>query len=239
MLRECEAQVLQVEGDRPDGEGWFTLDKTCFYPEGGGQPSDRGSYVVVSSSTGGESGTGEIFDVKKDESGVITHYYRGRTPVPGDLLRLYLDWDYCLGLRRYHTALHVLCGVIWREYGVKVTGAQLRSDGARMDFGFPEWRPELKDEIDAKVNAAIATGAAVKIYSLPADEARCIPDLIRTDIDLLPRELTRIRIVEIEGIDLQADGGSHVPTLADVGKVSIVKAKNKGAGFRRLEIEIG
>ena len=123
-------------------------------------------------------------------------------------------------------------------YGVKVTGAQVREGSARMDFGFPEWKTDYRDEIEREVNAAIASGVAVKIYSLPAEEARRIRDLIRTDIDLLPRDLAEIRIVEIEGIDLQADGGAHVQSLSEVGRLSIKKVENKGKGFRRLEVEL-
>lgn len=232
LIFECTATVTAVDDARPDGGCWFVTDRTCFYPEGGGQPSDRGSYMLVSD----YGKCGVVTEVHKIENGDIAHYIDGFVPVVGDELKLTVDKENGMAIRRFHTALHVLCGVIWKEYGVKVTGSQSRGDSARMDFGFPDWKPELKDEIEAKVNDALSTGAPVKIYTLPADEARTIPDLIRTDSDLLPEGLTHIRIVEIVGIDLQADGGPHVSNLKEVGRIRIEKVKNKGAGFRRLEI---
>lgn len=241
-IRECAAKVLET-GALETGEAFFIPDKTCFFSEGGGQPSDAGFF---------KTGEGEEYRVaycKKREDGAILHFFSlplGDTPgeagesavKPGDEVVLLLDWECCHKIRRYHTALHVLCAVIWREFGVKVTGSQSRGDSARMDFGFPDWKPENAPIIESKVNEAISTGAPVKIYSLPAADARKIPDLIRTDADLLPDGLAEIRIVEIEGIDLQADGGPHVASLSEVGNVRIVKVKNKGAGFRRLEITL-
>ncbi len=241
-IRECAAKVLEA-GALENGETFFIPDKTCFFPEGGGQPSDAGFCRT------GDGKEIRVTHCKKRDDGAILHFFDfAKIEAPGEhiegavkageAIALSLDWEYCHKIRRYHTALHVLCAVIWREFGVKVTGSQSRGDSARMDFGFPDWKPEYVSLIEAKVNGAISTGAPVKIYTLPAEEARKIPDLIRTDIDLLPEGLAEIRIVEIEGIDLQADGGPHVSSLAEVGAVRIVKVKNKGAGFRRLEIEL-
>ncbi len=232
MLFECTAVVTVAQDARPDGDSWFISDKTCFYPEGGGQPSDRGSYTLIDDSAVG----GVITHVQKNEIGDMIHQFDGFVPKVGDKVELSVDKEYGLSIRRYHTVLHVLCGIIWKEYGAKVTGSQSRGDSARMDFGFPGWKPEFKDEIESKVNAALSICAPVKIYTLPVDEARHIPDLIRTDADLLPQELTQIRIVEIVGIDLQADGGPHISNLSEAGQIRIEKVKNKGAGFRRLEI---
>ena len=237
-VRECEARVAD-SGALETGERYFIPDKTCFFPEGGGQPSDAGFFKTA------DGAEFRVARCKKRDDGAILHFIDaqqgdapGCTPEAGDEGSLILDWEYCHKIRRYHTALHVLCAVIWREFGVKVTGSQSRGDSARMDFGFPDWTPEYAARIEAKVNEAVATGAPVKIYSLPAIEARKIPDLIRTDVDLLPEGLAEIRIVEIEEIDVQADGGPHVSSLAEVGEVRIVKVKNKGAGFRRLEIAL-
>ncbi|MCD6119344.1 alanyl-tRNA editing protein [bacterium] len=245
-IRQCTATVTRLENGDQDDEGWFATDKTCFYPEGGGQPSDRGYYGfdLDSPDCSAENDSqgsvrGDISEARKGADNRILHRFKGRAPEVGEQISLCLDWDFCHAVRRYHTALHVLCGVIWKEYGVKVTGSQSRGDSARMDFGFPDWQPELRDEIELKVNEAIASNAAVKIYTLPADEARRIPDLIRTDIDLLPKELTQIRIVEIVGIDMQADGGPHVLNTSEIGTLRITKVKSKGKGFRRLAVVLG
>ncbi len=120
---------------------------------------------------------------------------------------------------RYHTALHVLSGVIWKEFDAKVTGGQMRSDRARMDFSFPgEWTPEVVGEIERLTNEALAEERPVKVYELPREEALGNPDLIRTQVNLVPERVKRIRIVEIEGLDTQADGGTHVANTREVGK---------------------
>jgi misacylated tRNA(Ala) deacylase len=224
-IRNCESAVLE------SGDGWFIPGRTCFFAEGGGLPSDRGAFSAAGT-------LGEIINVQKTEEGMKHFTAGGAVPAAGESVSLSLDWEYCHLLRRYHTALHVLCATIWKMYGVKVTGAQVREGSARMDFGFPEWKPEYREAIEREVNAALSGGAEVKIYSLPADDARKIPDLLRTEIDLLPEGLSEIRIVEIVGVDLQADGGAHVRNLSEVGRLAIKKVENKGKGFRRLEVEL-
>jgi misacylated tRNA(Ala) deacylase len=137
---------------------------------------------------------------------------------------------------RHHTALHVLSGVIWRGFGAKVTGGQMRADRARMDFSFPgEWTVEVVGEIERLANEALAGEHRVKVYGLPREEALKDPDLIRTQVNLVPERVRVIRIVEIEGIDTQADGGTHVANTREVGRMEITGHKSKGRQNKRIE----
>jgi misacylated tRNA(Ala) deacylase len=147
-----------------------------------------------------------------------------------------LDWPRRYQLLRMHTALHVLCGVVFREYGALVTGGNMTPEGARMDFELEDLSAERVAHIEQVANAAIQDGRAVTWRSLPRDEAFQIPDLIRTKINLLPTHISEVRIVEIEGLDLQADGGTHVRNTLEVGGLRVVGTRSKGRANKRLEI---
>jgi misacylated tRNA(Ala) deacylase len=147
-----------------------------------------------------------------------------------------LDWDRRFAHMRYHTALHVLSGVIWKSFGAKVTGGKMKADGARMDFSFPgEWTLEVVREIERLTNEALTGDHPVSIYELPREEALKNPDLIRTQVNLVPEYVTSVRIVEIEGIDTQADGGTHVANTREVGEMQITGHKSKGRQNKRIE----
>jgi misacylated tRNA(Ala) deacylase len=221
-LREFEAAVVELSGRE------VILDRTAFYPGGGGQPPDRGTLGIgpVHAS---------VVDARREGRQVI-HVLDN--PIPDTVRELEgsLDWERRYGHMRHHTALHVLSGVIWRNFGAKVTGGQMRSDRARMDFSFPEeWTTGVVGEIERRTNEALAEERPVKVYELPREEALENPDLIRTQVNLVPERVRMIRIVEIEGIDTQADGGTHVANTGEVGEIEITGHKSKGRQNKRVE----
>jgi misacylated tRNA(Ala) deacylase len=221
-LREFEAMVVELSGRE------VILDRTAFYPGGGGQPQDRGTLGIgpVHAS---------VVDARREGRQVI-HVLDN--PIPDTVRELEgsLDWERRYGHMRHHTALHVLSGVIWRNFGAKVTGGQMRSDRARMDFSFPEeWTTGVVGEIERLTNEALAEERPVKVYELPREEALENPDLIRTQVNLVPERVRMIRIVEIEGIDTQADGGTHVANTGEVGEIEITSHKSKGRQNKRVE----
>jgi misacylated tRNA(Ala) deacylase len=221
-LREFEARVVAVAGAE------VALDRTAFYPAGGGQPHDQGSIAWA-------SGQSRVTDVRKRE-GEIWHVLEGSAPAPGETVRGALDWDRRYQLMRTHTAMHILCGVIWRDYKASVTGGNMEPLRGRMDFEFETMRQELVREIEEKVNREVAAGRSVSARILPRDEAFRIPDLIRTKINLLPEGILEVRVVEIQGLDLQADGGTHVANTREVGSIRILDYKSKGAINKRLVV---
>jgi misacylated tRNA(Ala) deacylase len=221
-LREFEAVVVELSGRE------VILDRTAFYPGGGGQPPDRGTLGIgpVHAS---------VVDARREGRQVI-HVLDN--PIPDTVRELEgsLDWERRYGHMRHHTALHVLSGIIWRNFGAKVTGGQMRSDRARMDFSFPEeWTTGVVGEIERLTNEALAEERPVKVYELPREEALENPDLIRTQVNLVPKRVSMIRIVEIEGIDTQADGGTHVANTGEVGEIEITGHKSKGRLNKRVE----
>jgi misacylated tRNA(Ala) deacylase len=204
------------------------LDRTAFYPGGGGQPPDKGTLGIgpVRAS---------VVDVRR-EGGELIHVLDNPIPDTVRDLRGELDWERRYAHMRHHTALHVLSGVIWRNFEAKVTGGQMRSDRARMDFSFPgEWTTDVVGEIERLTNEALASARPVKVYELPREEALKNPDLIRTQVNLVPERVKVIRIVEIEGIDTQADGGTHVANTREVGEMEITGHKSKGRQNKRIE----
>ncbi|HHH42048.1 MAG TPA: alanyl-tRNA editing protein [Chloroflexi bacterium] len=225
-LREFEATVTAVD---PEARA-VALDRTAFYPGGGGQPHDTGTLQA------GEQ-TWPVTRVKK-QGDTVWHTVDGDPPPVGTRVVGRLDWERRYKLMRTHTALHILSGVIWRDYGAQVTGGNMQPGRARMDFEFERMRKELVQEIEEKVNAEVAAARPVKIAILPREEAFQIPDLIRTKINLLPPQITQVRTVEIEGLDLQADGGTHVANTSEVGRIRIVDYKSKGRINKRLVIEL-
>ncbi len=227
-LREFEATVVEVLPD----ERAVILDRTAFYPGGGGQPHDTGTLAA-----GGQNWT--VAKVEK-RGPVVAHLLEGdgALPEPGLTVRATIDWDRRYRLMRTHTAMHVLCGVIWREFSAQVTGGQMNLDRSRMDFELEDLNPERVQRIEAAANAAIAAGAPVSVRLLPRDEAFQIPDLIRTKINLLPVGITEVRVVSVGDLDTQADGGTHVADTREVGGIKIVGTRSKGRINKRLEVEL-
>jgi misacylated tRNA(Ala) deacylase len=209
-------------------EGGVVLDRTAFYPTGGGQPHDVGTLSW-------QGGTGRVVEVRK--SGVqVVHRMEADTPELGAQVHGEIDWQRRYALMRHHTALHSMSGVIYQLYGSTVTGGQMYPDRARMDFLLPDLSQERLRSIEGRTNELLVEGHPVSISFLPRDEAFQIPDLIRTKINLLPEGIEIIRVVNIEGVDQQADGGTHVANTREVGRVRIVGSENKGKGNKRLEI---
>jgi misacylated tRNA(Ala) deacylase len=221
-LREFDARVVKLAGRE------VILDRTAFYPGGGGQPPDRGTLGVGPIRA-------NVVDARR-EGGDVVHVLDNPIPETVQGLRGELDWERRFAHMRHHTALHVLSGVIWESFGAKVTGGQMRADRARMDFSFPgEWTVEVVGEIERLTNEALAEERPVKVYELPREEALKNPDLIRTQVNLVPERVKRIRIVEIEGLDTQADGGTHVANTREVGRMEITGHKSKGRENKRIE----
>jgi len=225
-LREFTAKVTAMDAEK----NAVVLDRSAFYPGGGGQPSDNGTLTA-----GGQ--TWPVKKVKK-QGAEVWHYLEGELPAVGTQVTGAIDWERRYKLMRVHTALHVLCGVIWRDYGASVTGGNMEPGRARMDFEFERMQRELVVEIEEKINVEVKAARPVKVAVLPREKAFQIPDLIRTKINLLPEGITEVRTVEIEGLDLQADGGTHVANTSQVGRIKIVDYKSKGRINKRLVIEL-
>ena len=206
------------------------LDQTAFYPTGGGQPCDQGSFSIGDQQWA-------VVSVRK-EGDEIWHEVEGEPPTVGTTVTGTVAWDRRYALMRTHTALHMLAGVIWRNYGAQVTGGNMEPLRARMDFEFDRMQRELIAEIEQKVNQEIRAARPIQVSILPRAEAFAIPDLIRTKINLLPEGIEQVRVVDIVGLDLQADGGTHVANTREVGGIKIVDYKSKGKSNKRLEIAI-
>jgi misacylated tRNA(Ala) deacylase len=231
-LRGVEARVAAV--DASGDASLVVLDRTVFYPGGGGQPSDRGLLLRASDGrtwtvTGAKRAGGET--AHELEPGV-------EPPAAGDVLTADLDWARRFALMRTHTALHALCGVVWRDYEALVTGGNMEPGAGRMDFEFERMSGDLVDEIEAKVNAELDRGRDVRVNVLPRDEAFAIPDLIRTKVNLLPPGISEIRTIEIVGLDLQADGGTHVANTTEVGRIRVTGYESKGRINKRIRIAL-
>jgi len=221
-LERFEARVVGLNGREA------ILDRTAFYPGGGGQPADKGTLGIgpVRAS---------VVDARREGGGIV-HVLDVAIPDTVRELNGELDWERRYAHMRYHTALHALSGIIWKAFGAKVTGGQMRPDRARMDFSFPgEWTAEVVGEIERLTNEALEEERPVKVYELPREEALKNPDLIRTQVNLVPERVKTVRIVEIEGIDTQADGGTHVANTREVGELEITGHKSKGRQNKRVE----
>jgi misacylated tRNA(Ala) deacylase len=227
-LRAWEATVTGADPET----GSVTLDRTAFYPGGGGQPADTGTMTRPQDGT-----RWRVTAVRKDGSQVL-HSLDLVAPLPrvGDTVACELDWEPRYRLMRMHTALHVLCGVVFRDYGALVTGGNMGPDKARMDFELEDLSPERVAEIERRANEEIAKGREIRVRILPREEAFQIPDLIRTKVNLLPEGITEVRTVEVVGLDLQADGGTHVANTREVGGIKVVGTRSKGKSNKRLEI---
>ena len=223
---ECTAKVVAVEGDE------IALDATVFFPGGGGQMADQGTI-----SWDNQQWQSNVIAMNKRDD-MIWHTLDCTPPSVGTEVVGTIDWDFRYHMMRTHTALHILCGTIWKEFGVQVTGGQMYPDRARMDFAMENLNKERIAYIEQKINEAVEADYPIRVYTLPREKAFTIPDLIRTKINLLPPEIEDVRIVEIVGLDLQADGGTHVRHTKEVGDISIVKTENKGRINKRLEIRL-
>ena len=223
-IQRFEATIVDHIG------GAVVLDKTAFYPGGGGQPSDQGQLFS-------DEGLWQVIKVKRI-GGEIGHYLDGESPSVDTQVVGQLDWPRRYNLMRIHTALHILCGVIWRDYKSSVTGGNMEPLNGRMDFEFETMRQELVSEIEEAINREVAAERDILVRTLPREEAFQIPDLIRTKINLLPEGIKEVRTVEIVGLDLQADGGTHVANTREVGNIRVVDYKSKGKINKRIYIEL-
>jgi misacylated tRNA(Ala) deacylase len=222
--RAFDAVVSGVDGDR------VALDRTAFYVTGGGQPHDTGTLTWG-------AGSARVVEVRKDGD-AVWHRLEGDLPPVGEAVHGGIDWDRRHALMRTHTALHVLCGVIWNEWSVPVTGGNMEPLSARMDFEFDPLPEGFGPRIEELVNAELAADHPIEVSFLPRDVAVTDEDLIRTKVSLIPESVPEIRVVDIVGLDKQADGGTHVRSTAEVGRIRVVKTESKGKGNKRIRIEV-
>jgi misacylated tRNA(Ala) deacylase len=225
-VRDMTAEIVRTDGE----DNRVLLDRTVFYPGGGGQPHDVGSLWLGDDEL-------DVVRVTADRDGVW-HWLQGGLPAVGTRLRGELDWERRYNMMRTHTAMHAMCGVIWRRYQVPVTGGNMEAGEGRLDFELPDWNAEDKPAIEAELNAELASRLQVEVSFLPRAEADEDPSLIRTKVSLLPAELQVVRVIDIVGLDRQADGGTHVDSTGEVGTISLATVKSKGRGFRRFRFTL-
>jgi misacylated tRNA(Ala) deacylase len=218
--RDFDATVVGVRGDQ------VALDRTAFYPTGGGQPHDTGTLAA-----------GRVIDVRK-EGDLVWHRLDGAVPDEGERVHATIDWLRRHALMRTHTALHVLCGVIWNEWGKAVTGGNMEPLAARMDFEFDPLPEGFGPRIEELVNRELTAARPIEVSFLPRDAALQDEDLIRTKVNLIPESVREIRVVDITGLDKQADGGTHVRSTDEVGRLQVVKTESKGKGNKRIRIKV-
>ncbi|HEY7044169.1 MAG TPA: alanyl-tRNA editing protein [Nocardioidaceae bacterium] len=223
-LRSARAEVTHVDGVR------IALDRTVFYPTGGGQPHDTGTLSW-------DGGTAAVTEVRKGGD-AVWHTLEGDIPAPGTEVTAEIDWDRRHRLMRTHTALHVLCGVIWHEWGVPVTGGNMEPLSARMDFELDPTPEGFGARVEELVAAELAANRPIEVSFVPRSEAVLDEALIRTKVSLVPETVAEIRVVDIVGLDRQADGGTHVRSTAEVGQVRVTKTESKGKGNKRVRIEV-
>jgi misacylated tRNA(Ala) deacylase len=223
-LGQIDATVVERRDDA------VALDRTVFYPTGGGQPHDTGALIAGDSSVA-------VTAVKK-EGGLVWHVTAEPPPSVGTPVVAAIDWDRRHQLMRTHTAMHVLCGVIWNEYGKAVTGGNMEPLAGRMDFEFDPLPEGFAGQVRSAVNAEIQADRPVAISFLDRAAALADNDLIRTKVNLIPESVATIRVVDIVGLDKQADGGTHVARTGEVGRFEITKTESKGKGNKRVRIAI-
>ena len=214
-----------VTNSFPDGNA-ISLDRSAFYPGGGGQPNDVGTLNGL-----------PVIKVRKAGDDVL-HLIEGDLPPIGTKVHGVIDWDRRYKLMRTHTAMHILCGTVFRDYRALVTGGDMEPLKGRMDFEFERLEKELVSIIESAANGEVSAGREIKVQILPREEAFQIPDLIRTKINLLPEGIQHVRTVQIVGLDLQADGGTHVNNTSEVGRIHVTDYKSKGAINKRIYIEV-
>jgi misacylated tRNA(Ala) deacylase len=224
-LREWDATVLAA-----DTEG-IVLDRSAFYPGGGGQPPDHGVLLWGGVQT-------RIVGARKGDDLYLVPAEGDPLPAAGSAVRGAVEDDRRTALMRTHSGLHVLCGVVFRDFGALVTGGNMEPLTARMDFNLPEVPPGFREAVEAACNTEVTADRRIDVRVLPRDEAFALPDIIRTATNLVPPEVKEVRIIDIVGLDQQADGGTHVASTRQVGRIEVVKIESKGKGFRRLRIRI-
>ena len=227
--RSTDAVVVDVDADA----NAVLLERTVFYPGGGGQPADTGLL------TGDSGGSWRVIGAKK-RGDDIWHTIESGSELPAvdTMVSAELDWERRHALMRTHSALHVLCGVVWRDHAASVTGGNMEPLSGRMDFEFETMSGELVGEIELHVNEEIDADREIVVSILPREEAFAIPDLIRTKINLLPEGISEVRTIEIVGLDLQADGGTHVARTSEIGRVRVTGYESKGRINKRIRIEV-
>ena len=223
-LKQFEATVTDVVA------GGVVLNRTAFYVGGGGQPADSGVLTVGSREY-------SVTGIKRVE-GQFVHLISGELPSQSSIVKGQIDWERRYLLMRTHSALHILCGVVWRDYGAQVTGGDMKPGEGRMDFEFESFSAEFVDELEAKVNAEVEKHREIRINHLSREEADQEPDLIRTKVNLLPSDIQEIRTIDIDGLDLQADGGTHVANTQEVGTIQVVGHESKGRINKRIRIAL-
>jgi len=212
-------------------DGGVILDRTVFYARGGGQPGDTGSIRW-------DGGEVAVVDTVRQGGRLVHIVESSDLPEPGVAVEGMIDWDRRYRLMRTHTALHALSGVVFRDFGAKVTGGNMEPGVARMDFELDSISVEFGREVEERLNAELAAGYPTEILSMPRDVALLDPDLIRTKVNLIPEWVEEIRVVDIVGLDRQADGGTHVRSTLEVGRIRVVKTESKGKSNKRMRIEL-
>ncbi|MEH1169592.1 alanyl-tRNA editing protein [Micromonospora sp. CPCC 205539] len=225
-LREWTCTVLHA-----DPEQGIVLDRSAFYPGGGGQPPDHGVLLWQGVET-------RIVGTRKGDDLFLLPAEGDPLPPVGTEVVGALADERRTRLMRTHSGLHVLCGVVFRDFGALVTGNSMEPGEARMDFNLPEVPPDFKSRIEELVNAEVAADRSVAVRVLPRTEALALPDIIRTQSNLIPPDEQEVRIVDIVGLDVQADGGTHVASTAQIGKVQVVKVESKGRANRRVRVRL-
>ena len=223
-LKQFEATVTDVVA------GGVVLNRTAFYVGGGGQPADSGVLTVGNREY-------SVTGIKRVD-GQFVHLISGELPSQSSIVKGQIDWERRYLLMRTHSALHILCGVVWRDYGARVTGGDMKPGEGRMDFEFESFSAEFVDELEAKVNAEVEKHREIRINHLSREEADQEPDLIRTKVNLLPSDIQEIRTIDIDGLDLQADGGTHVANTLEVGTIQVVGHESKGRINKRIRIAL-
>ena len=223
-LKEFAATVTEVT------ESGVALDRTAFYIGGGGQPSDTGTLECQ----------GRVYPVTRvgRTDGKVVHQIEREKPPVGARVTGKIDWERRYRLMRTHTALHILCGVVWRDYGARVTGGDMQPGSARMDFELEQMSAGFAEEVERKINAEVALARKVQVDNLSREEADQTPDLIRTRVNLLPPSIAEVRTIDIVGLDLQADGGTHVANTSEVGAIKVTGHESKGRINKRLRIAL-
>jgi misacylated tRNA(Ala) deacylase len=228
-LREWDCTV--VWSDPADPEAGIVLDRSAFYPGGGGQPPDHGVLLWGGVET-------HVIGTRKGDDLYLIPAPGDPVPPPGTAVRGAVADERRSLLMRTHSGLHVLCGVVFRDFGALVTGGNMEPAEARMDFNLPEVPPDFKTRLEEAVNAEIVADRRIDVRVLPREEALALPDIIRTQASLIPPDEQEIRIVDIVGLDQQADGGTHVASTRQIGRVSVVKVESKGKANRRVRVRV-
>jgi misacylated tRNA(Ala) deacylase len=224
--KSMSAKVVEV--DRDDGR--VLLNRSVFYPGGGGQPFDEGQLVIGDDHL-------DVVRVTQDSRGVW-HWIEGTLPPVGTEVTGEINWERRYRLMRTHTAMHAMCGVVWNRFQSPVTGGNMGPGEGRLDFEIPEWDPEDREPIETELNRQLDLARRIEVSFLDRSEADKDPSLIRTKVSLLPPSLTEVRVIDIVGLDRQADGGTHVRSTGEVGSIRITKTESKGRGFRRIRFAL-